>query len=43
MSGKRVLFAAFIAALGVLILFSVAAAQTPPYAERTIGQIHFLR
>ncbi len=42
MSGKRVLFATFIAALGVMILFSVAAAQgTAPSSEEQLGKLIF--
>ena len=42
MSGKRVLFAAFIAALGVLILFSAAAALEPALSpEEQLGESIF--
>ena len=42
MSGKRLLFAAFIAALGVLILFSVAAAQgTALSSKEQLGELIF--
>ena len=41
MSGKRVLFATFIAALGVLILFSVAAAADGLTPEEQLGKAIF--
>ena len=41
MSGKRVLLATFIAALGLLVLFSAAAADTALSAKEQLGKSIF--